>query len=122
MSLPTRCIAAVCLLLAATPAFAAEKRVHKIDSLIATLKGRELQLQASGAVETGGWKNARFKLVHDDGHLVTVEFVALPPPVGMTVIEGLVPVSATADVKVRPGVVSVRAIADINEITTQVLH
>jgi hypothetical protein len=42
-------------LLLTSPALAADKRVFRIDSLIATQKGREITLQVKGAVQTGGW-------------------------------------------------------------------
>ena len=108
------------LLLAAAPALAADKRVFRIDSLIATQKGGEVTLQAKGAVQTGGWSKPRLHLVHNDGHVMTVEFVATPPPPEMTVIEGLVPV--TAAVQIRGRAESVHVQADQNEITSQVLR
>jgi hypothetical protein len=84
------------LLLLATPSLAADKRVFRIDSLIATQKGGEVTLQTKGAVQTGGWSKPRLHVIHSDGHVMTVEFVATPPPPEMTVIEGLVPVTASA--------------------------
>jgi hypothetical protein len=59
-------------------------------------------------------------VVHGDGHTLTVEFLASPPPPGMTVIDGLVPVTASMDVKARAS--SVHVLADENEMTSQVLH
>ena len=108
------------LLLSSAPALAADKRVFRIDSLIATQKGGEVTLQAKGAVQTGGWSKPRLHLVHNDGHVMTVEFVATPPPPEMTVIEGLVPVAAT--VQIRGRAESVHVQADQNEITSQVLR
>lgn len=107
-------------LLSTAPAFATDKRVFRIDSLIATQKGREIILQAKGAVQTGGWSKARLHLVHNDGHVMTVEFLATPPPPEMTVIDGLVPVTATA--QFRSHAESVHVQADENEITSQVLR
>jgi|SRR6185503_7069735 len=108
------------LLLLAAPASAAEKRVYRIDSLIATQKNGVIQLQAKGAVPTGGWTKARLHVMHGDGHTLTVEFLATPPPPGMTVIDVVVPVTASADIKGRA--TSVHVLADENEITSQVLH
>src|ERR1700722_19109245 len=102
------------LLLSSAPALAADKRVFRIDSLIATQKGGEVTLQAKGAVQTGGWSKPRLHLIHNDGHVMTVEFVATPPPPEMTVIEGLVPV--TAAVQIRGRAESVHVQADQNEI------
>ena len=107
-------------LLCTTPALAAEKRVFRIDSLIASQKDGIILLQAKGAVPTGGWTKPRLHVVHADGHTLTIEFLATPPPSGMTVIDALVPVTATAEVKARAA--SVHVLADENEMTSQVLH
>jgi hypothetical protein len=113
-------LTAACILLCAGPAFAAEKRVFRIDSLIAAQKDGVIQLQAKGAVQSGGWTKPRLHVMHGDGHTLTVEFLATPPPSGMTVIDALVPVTAAIDVKGRAS--SVHVLADENEITSQVLH
>jgi hypothetical protein len=120
MPLSAKFLIAACALLCAAPAWAADKRVYRIDSLIATQKGGSLVVAAKGAVSTGGWKTARLHVVHNDGHILTVEFVAAAPPPGMTVIEALVPVEARLAVKGRAA--SVRAMAEANEMTSQVLH
>jgi hypothetical protein len=108
------------LLLSAAPALAADKRVFRIDGLIATQKGGEVTLQAKGAVQSGGWSKPRLHLIHNDGHVMTVEFLATPPPPEMTVIDVLVPVAATAQFRGRAGSVHVQA--EENEITSQVLR
>ena len=108
------------ILLAAAPALAADKRVFRIDSLIATQKGGAITLQAKGAVQSGGWSKPRLHLVRNDGHVLTVEFLATPPPPDMTVIDGLVPVTAT--IQIRGHAESVHVEADENEITSQVLR
>jgi hypothetical protein len=118
-------LAVACALLSASPALAADRRIYKIDSVIATLsKKGVLLIQAKGAVEGGGWTKPHLHLLHNDGHMITVEFIATPPPPGMTVIDGLVPIAATAQMKIksRNSLGSVHAIADANEVTTQVLH
>jgi hypothetical protein len=102
------------------PALAGEKRVFRIDSLIASQKGGAIELQAKGAVHSGGWSKPRLRVVHNDGKLVTVEFLATPPPSDMTVIDALVPVSAATELKGRA--TSVRVQADQNEVTSQVLR
>jgi len=99
---------------------AGDKRVYKIDSVIATRKGAAILVQAKGAVQTGGWKNARLHVIHSDKTTVTVEFVAAPPPAGMTVIAALVPVEAAAQIRGRAP--SVRVLAEANEMTAQVLQ
>jgi hypothetical protein len=107
------------ILLAASPALAADKRVFKIDSLLATQKDGVITVQAKGAVQSGGWTKPRLHLMHADGHVLTVEFLASPPPPGMTVIEALVPVAANMELKAHAA--SVHVMADENEITSQVL-
>lgn len=109
-----------CALFCAAPALAADKRVLRIDSLIASQKKGVITLTAKGAVQSGGWTNARLHVVRRDGRTLTVEFLATPPPPGMTVIDAVVPVSADARVKGRA--TSVHVLADQNEITSQVLR
>ncbi len=109
----------IAALLAASSALAADKRVLRIDSLTASQKDGAILVQAKGAVATGGWSKPHLHLLHGDGHSVSLEFLAAPPPPGMTVIDGLVPITATLSVKGRA--VSVHVEADENEITSQVL-
>ena len=59
-------------------------------------------------------------MIHNDGHVMTVEFLATPPPPEMIVIDGLVPVAATAQFHSRAESVHVQA--EENEITSQVLR
>jgi hypothetical protein len=106
------------VLLLSSPALAVEKRIFKIDSLIVSRKAGTIQLKAKGAVRTGGWTKARLRLLHNDGRVMTVEFLATPPSSDMTVIDGLVPVAASAVVKGRA--VSVHVLADQNEMTSEV--
>ena len=113
-------LAAICALLVAFPAFAAERRVLRIDSLLASHKDGVILVQAKGAVQGGGWTRARLHVLHGDGHTITVELVATPPPSAMTVIDGLVPVTASIAIKGRAA--SVQVLADENEITSQVLR
>ena len=116
-------IFAVASALCAVPAEAAEKRVYKVDSVIATVKGQKLIIQAKGAVQTGGWKGARLHVIHSaEPKSMTVEFLATPPPPGMAVIEALVPVEATLELRARPHIANVHAVADANEVTSQILH
>jgi hypothetical protein len=58
--------------------------------------------------------------MHGDGRTITVEFLATTPPPGMTVIDAVVPVTASIEVKGRAS--SVQVLADENEVTSQVLH
>ena len=108
----------IAALLCASPALA-DKRVLRIDSLTAVQKDGAILVQAKGAVSSGGWTKPHLHLVRGDGRTIMLEFLAAPPPPGMTVIDGLVPVSATLSVRGRA--VSVHVEAEDNEITSQVL-
>jgi hypothetical protein len=109
----------IAALVAASPALAADKRVLRIDSLTASQKDGAILVQAKGAVSSGGWTRPHLHLVHGDGHTVVLEFLAAPPPSGMIVIDGLVPVTANLSVKGRA--TSIHVQADENEITSQVV-
>lgn len=102
-----------------------EKPVARIDGLIATAKGANVIIQARGAVTGGGWKKPMLRPVKStlpgDAHTIVVEFVAQPPPSNLAVIPGLMPVSATLSVRSRKGIITVRAVSAVNEITTQIL-
>lgn len=101
----------------------APKLIYKVDSVIATLAHGRLSIEAKGAVPSGGWKAATLKLVRApaDPHTIVVDFLATPPPSGAPVIQGMLPVSANLTVPMRRGVVTVRAVSDANEMTTQIL-
>ena len=111
--------AIACARFGASPALAADKRVLRIDSLIASQKKGVISLTAKGAVQSGGWTSPRLHVVRRDSRTLTVEFLATPPPPGMTVIDAVVPVTADAQIKGRAS--SVHVLADQNEITSQVL-
>jgi hypothetical protein len=99
----------------------AQKLVYKIDSVIATVRGGHVTIQVKGAVKSGGWKAPRLKLMRSDPHSIVVSFLASPPRPGAPVIQGLMPIGANLVAPMRKGVVSVRAVSDANEMTTQLL-
>jgi hypothetical protein len=102
-----------------------EKRVYKVDSVIASVKGRVLTIQAKGAVESGGWNKPRLRVMRaspSEPRAVVVEFLAVPPSPGRMVIQALVPIQAVVHIPARPRIGSVRAVAEANEVTSQVLH
>jgi hypothetical protein len=115
----------------AAPAETAEKPtpipqrpVARIDSLFATLSKGEVMIQAKGAVDSGGWRQAKLRPVKSttaDAHTIVVEFVATPPSPTQAVIQGLLPIAAVTTLRMRRGVVSVRVTSGSNEITTQIL-
>lgn len=112
--------ASVLLTAAAAPA---EKFVYKIDSVIAIVSRGKVSIDVRGAVRSGGWKSAKLKLVRApaDPHAIVVNFVAQPPAPGAAVIQGLLPVSAHLVLPMRRGAVTVRAVSDANEMTSQIL-
>jgi hypothetical protein len=106
-----------------TPALAApEKRVWRIDSVIATHAGNSVSVQVKGAVQGGGWSHPRLKVSRGDSHTLVVEFLAQPPAANATVITGLLPVTAKITLRGNRGVVTVKAMAEANEVTAQILH
>ena len=105
----------------AQPALAADKRIYKIDSVVATQKQGKILVQVHGAVQTGGWKGGRLHMIPgDNNRTLTIESLATPPPPNMVVIEALLPVSASAEFKSQ-GKGAVKVIAYANEMTAQIL-
>lgn len=115
-------LALMLLAASAVAAHATEKRVYRLDSVTAVAVKGGIQVQARGAVNSGGWGPVRLKLLHSDAKNVVVEFLAQPPGAGAVVIQGLLPVSAQVTVKAGGGVTSVRVVADANDVTAQVLR
>jgi hypothetical protein len=116
-------LAILALLAFAVPAFAApEKRVWRVDSVIATLANGSVAVQVKGAVRGGGWNHPRLKVFHSDAHTLVVEFLAQPPAPGAAVITGLLPLAAKATIRAGHRAVTVKAMAEANEVTAQILH
>lgn len=114
-------MAALLVVSIAQPALAADKRIYKIDSVVATQKDGRVVVQVNGAVQTGGWKGARLHVIPGgNNRTLTIEFLATPPPPNMVVIDALLPVSARAEFKSQ-GKGAVKVIAAANEMTTQIL-
>jgi hypothetical protein len=98
--------------------------VDRIDSLIATEVAGRVTIEAKGAVGSGGWHGAMLKTAKsgpNDQHTIVLQFVATPPPSNRAVIMGLLPIGAKTTLRMRRGIVSVRAVSGSNEITTQIL-
>ena len=116
-------LALALLLLTALPALAApEKRIWRVDSVVATRDGGSVLVEVKGAVQSGGWSHARLQLAHGDAHTLVVEFLAQPPSPGAVVIGGLLPVTAKIILKDAHGAVAVKAMGQANEVTAQILH
>ena len=126
MSRPAITALALLLLVApalTTPSLAApEKRVWRVDSVIATMAGGSVAVQVKGAVQGGGWSHPRLKISRSDNHTLVVEFLAQPPAANATVITGLLPVMAKVTIRAGRGMVTVKALAEANEVTAQILH
>jgi hypothetical protein len=110
------------LFVLAAPAQAAEKRIWRVDSVIATRAGGTVVVQVKGAVQSGGWKRPRLKLSHGDNHTLVVEFLAQPPAANANVIAALLPVTAKATLKAGRSALTVKALAEANEVTAQILN
>ena len=114
---------AILVLAASTiAAQATEKPVYRLDSVTAVAVPGGIRIEARGAVRSGGWGNARLKVLQVDAKTVVVEFLAQAPAPNTVVIQGLIPVSAQVTVKAGSGVTSVRVEADANDVTAQVLR
>ena len=98
---------------------AADRRVFRIDSLIATQKDGVILVQAKGAVQTGGWTKPHLHVMHNDGHTVMVEFLAAAAAAGH---DGDRRPGAGDGLLALKGRAAVHVLADENEITTQVLR
>ncbi len=113
---------AASFLLCGSPALAADKRVYKIDSLIATQKNGRITVQANGAVQSGGWNNPRLHAIPRDNGRTSRSNLSAPYParhVGQ--IDGLPSVTVSAESSKAAGITAVRVVADANEMTTQIL-
>jgi len=115
-------LALIALSLLAAPAQAAEKRVWRVDSVIATRTGDNVVVQVKGAVQSGGWSHARLKTARGDGRTLVVEFLAQPPSPTANVITALLPVTAKITLRGGRGALAVKALAEANEVTAQILH
>ena len=115
-------LTALALIATALPAAAAEKRVWRVDSVIATQAGTSIVVQVKGAVQSGGWSHPRLRQVHGDGHTLVVEFLAQPPAATANVITALLPVTARITIRGSGSAVTVKAVAEANDVTAQILH
>jgi len=120
--MPRPVLAALVLTVLAHPAAAAEKRVWRVDSVVATQAGGTVVVEVKGAVQSGGWNRPRLKASHGDAHTLVVEFVAQAPSPSAVVIDGLLPVTAKITINAAHGAVTVRALGQANEVTAQILH
>jgi len=120
--LPARIWLAAMLLAAASgPALAHGKLVMKVDSVSAAMERHALVIVAKGAVRSGGWDDPRLRIGGTGGGVLTVRFVATPPARDETVIQAVVPVSATLRAQIRPGSIQrIKVIAESNDMSVSV--
>ena len=98
-------------------AAASLKPIYKVDSVAATIQGREMTIIASGAVATGGWTHPllRPKLHRAEDKTLEFQFVASPPSPSATVIQALVPVTVKRTMRLPPyGVTQIKIDAESN--------
>lgn len=84
---------------------------------------RKLVVTVNGAVQSGGWRDARLvaKPSAREAPVLAFAFVADPPGPKQVVIQELLPVHVTLTRALpRYGTVAVEIIAKSNEITTQI--
>jgi hypothetical protein len=120
-------VAAMALCLAAATATAAPatpRLIYKIDTVSVRLSGRSMLVNATGAVNSGGWTAAHLRLRESraaESDTAVVDFLATPPPPGTVVIQALVPVAASATLPLPPyGTVQVRIVAESNSVTAPI--
>lgn len=115
-------LTALALIAIAQPAAAAEKRVWRVDSVIATQAGTSIVVEVKGAVQSGGWSRPRLRQTRGDAHTLVLEFLAQAPAANAAVITALLPVTARITLRGSGSVVAVKAMAEANEVTAQILH
>jgi len=103
-------------------AAAPEKRIWRVDSVVATRDRGSVRVEVKGAVQSGGWSHARLRLSRGEPHALVVEFLAQPPSPGAVVIDALLPVTAKLTIRDTHGAVAVKALGQANEVTAQILH
>lgn len=100
--------------------------IYKVDSATAQVTGHKLTISATGAVRTGGWQNPqlRVKPQHTpETDTLEVEFLATPPAKDATVIQALLPVSATITANLpRYATTKVKIIAESNDVTVPITN
>lgn len=97
--------------------------IFKVDSAAVSIKGEQMTIIASGAVSTGGWDKPRLRAKphKPEAAELDFEFVAVPPPSDETVIQALVPVTATLTTHLPPyGVTQIRVDAQTNSTTAEI--
>lgn len=102
---------------------AKQRLVFRIDKVTAVTEGTRLTVDASGAVQTGGWSHPRLrpKPSAPEAHVFQMEFLAEPPPPKRIVINELLPIKVEYRGPLpKYGTFAISVISQTNEITTQI--
>ena len=97
--------------------------IFRIDKVSAMVDGSTLTIDASGAVQSGGWSRPRLRTKPSapETPVLWVEFVADPPPPKRIVINELLPIKAELRAPLpKYGTVAITVGSQTNEITTQI--
>ncbi len=120
-------VAAIAVALAAATATGAAptpKLIYKVDAVSVNIDHNQMVVTAKGAVNSGGWTlphlhRKEFHVPESDTE--EFEFLATPPLASETVIQALLPVSASGRFPLpRYGAVQVKVVAESNSITAPI--
>jgi hypothetical protein len=103
----------------ATAVQAEPKLIYKVDKVTAAIIKGRLVVNASGAVNSGGWTAPRLHLLphKPEDNTETLEFQAQPPFADAVVIQALLPISTTAVFPLpHYGVTQVKVVSETNAV------
>jgi hypothetical protein len=103
----------------ATAAQAEPRLIAKVDKVTAAIIKGRLVVNASGAVNSGGWTLPRLHLLPHkaEDNTETIEFQATPPLADAVVIQALLPITTTAVFGLpRTGVTQVKVVSETNAV------
>jgi hypothetical protein len=109
----------------ATPAIAGDAElIYRIDSATAKIEKHRLIISAQGAVNSGGWNNPHLRvkeIVVPETKTLQLIFVGIPPSRQKSVVQALLPVSASKIAKLpRYGAKEIRIVAKTNSIVVPI--
>jgi len=103
----------------ATAAQAEPKLIYKVDKVTAAIIKNRLVVNASGAVNSGGWTLPRLHLLphQPEADTEVIEFQAQPPLADAVVIQALLPISTTAVFPLpHYGTIQVKVVGETNAV------
>lgn len=104
----------------ATAAQAEPRLITKIDKVMAAIIKGRLVVNASGAVNSGGWTAPRLHLLphKPEDNTETIEFQAQPPLADAVVIQALLPIQTTAVFPLpHYAVTQIKVVSETNAVT-----